>query len=319
VLKLQQESFLTITVVVVAYNGLGLLEQCLESLLHSDCPLEIIVVDNGSDDGTTCYVSNLEGIQLLRLHENLGFGRANNKGMQYALRNGADYVMLLNQDAYVDSHTIGTLVGVMERHRDFGIASPIHFMGTKDNLDKKFAFYLGAYSPKLLFDMWRGGIEEIYPVDFVNAAAWLIRRECLESVGGFDPLFFMYGEDEDYCRRARYHGFRVGVVPRACAYHYRHRPSQHQVGRWQGLSQRANRMVSGMLLALKDLDHSLWEQMVVEFLAQFPIGARMFFHGDKHGLAALGLAVSRILIMLPRIARHRSICRRKGPHWIDTR
>src|SRR5436853_176799 len=70
-------------------------------------------------------------------------------------------------------------------------------------------------------DLIRNNLQPVYFVPFVNAAIWLISRKCIQEVGGFDPLFFMYAEDDDYCCRLRLHGLHIGIVPTAHAYHAR--------------------------------------------------------------------------------------------------
>jgi len=153
----------------------------------------------------------------------LGFGQANNLGMSYALKQGADYVFLLNQDAYLEKDTIEKLVEVHKKIDNFGILSPIHLNGTGTRLDRNFSHYLNYAGNKEFFSDYvlNKSIKTIYTVPFVNAAGWLISRECLETVGGFDPLFFHYGEDDNYCQRLNFHGFKIGVVPAARLLHDR--------------------------------------------------------------------------------------------------
>ena len=184
----------------------------------------MIVVDNNSSDGTIDFIEeNYPDIILLQQKKNLGFGQANNIGISYALNEGADYVFLLNQDAYLKLNAIEELVEVQRQNRHFGILSPIHLNGNGEKLDENFSRYLhqdinkNFYSDYVLNKTKR----EIYEVPFVNAAGWLISRNCLEIVGGFDPIFFHYGEDDNYCQRLRYHGFKIGVVPNTFILHDR--------------------------------------------------------------------------------------------------
>ena len=72
-----------------------------------------------------------------------------------------------------------------------------------------------------LSDLCLNKVSDIYETKFVNAAAWMISRKCLEMIGGFDPLFFHYGEDYNYCQRVQYHGLKVGIVPSSSIYHNR--------------------------------------------------------------------------------------------------
>lgn len=188
------------------------ISKCLESTK----PYSVIVVDNNSTDGTTDYIKlNFPDTIILKQKKNLGFGQANNIGIEYALRKGCDYVFLLNQDAYLGTVSIPELIKIHKKNPEFGILSPIHLNGEGDRLDKMFSIYLGYegncdfYSDFIL----NRKIREIYEVPFVNAAGWLLSKACLETVGGFDPLFLHYGEDENFCQRVLYYKFKIGVVP----------------------------------------------------------------------------------------------------------
>ena len=198
-------------ILIVTHNGMKWLPKCLKSTKL----YPVIVVDNNSTDGTIDYIkSHYPEIILFEQKENLGFGQANNVGISHALNEGADYIFLLNQDAYLIEECIRKMLTLMKRHREFGILSPIHLNGDRNKLDEKFSNYL-IYSKNT--DFYSDYVlnktkKEIYEVPFVNAAGWLISRNCLETVGGFDPIFFHYGEDDNYCQRVLYHGLKIGVT-----------------------------------------------------------------------------------------------------------
>jgi GT2 family glycosyltransferase len=184
----------------------------------------VFVVDNGSTDDTLKQISEFPSVRLIQGHGNIGFGRANNLGVRAALDIGADSVFLLNQDAWVEEGGLDRLSALQSKHPCFGILSPIHLDGTGTRLDQDFGVNLCRQEDvdlvSKLFCESRS-LQEVYPFRYVNAAAWLVSRACLEKVGGFDPLFFHYGEDENYCQRARYHGFEIGVCPSAQVFHDR--------------------------------------------------------------------------------------------------
>lgn len=196
------------------------LPKCLEGVKQSP----VLIVDNNSSDGTENFIkANHPEVIILQQNKNLGFGQANNIGISYALGKGADYVFLLNQDAYLEDGSLEKLIEVSKKNPQFGILSPIHLNGKGDRLDENFSNYLNyRANPDFYSDhILKKPLLEIYKVPFVNAAGWLISRECLETVGGFDPIFFHYGEDDNYCQRLNYHGFRIGVVPVAILLHDR--------------------------------------------------------------------------------------------------
>lgn len=191
-------------IVLVTYNGAYWIDKNITSLLNSSYPVSIIAIDNNSTDDSVALLKKYPEVDLIKSSENLGFGKANTIGMKRALDLGADYVFLLNQDAWVFENTISTLVGKMESTKGFGIMSPMHFSGDGMTLDKSFDTY---YKRKTS----REASHNIAVVPFVNAAAWMLSRECVEKVGYFESLFGHYGEDRNYCDRVTYHKFLIGI------------------------------------------------------------------------------------------------------------
>ena len=202
--------------VIVAYNGMKWIEQCLKSIVNQS---EVIVVDNNSSDETLNVIKiNFPNVIVLAQHENHGFGIANNLGISYAINKGADAVFLLNQDAFAQPNCILNLIKVSDNNPDFGIISPVHFNGDGSALD--FTFQKITYMSKIISDLiFNKKSEEIYEFNFVNAAAWFIPKKTLLNVGGFDPIFFLYGEDVNYCQRVIYHGFKIGITINSIIFH----------------------------------------------------------------------------------------------------
>ena len=202
--------------VIVTYNGMKWIDKSLENITKQ---CEVVVVDNNSIDPTVNFINeNYPKVKLLPQKNNLGFGGANNVGINYAINEGADAVFLLNQDAYIQPNCIQNLVKAYCDNKEFGIISPIHFNGDGSALD--YSFQKVTYMSPLISDLiTRNYSREVYNFKFINAAAWFIPKKVLSMVGGFDPLFFMYGEDDNYCQRILYHNFRIGVIPNAFIYH----------------------------------------------------------------------------------------------------
>jgi GT2 family glycosyltransferase len=196
-------------VIIVTYNFLPWVERCLGSLRASNYPINTIIVDNASADGTVVFVrERFPEVTVIANDANRGFGAANNQGMALALDEGADFFFLLNQDTWIFPETVGRLVDAMGRAPEYGIVSPLHYTADEVTLDAAFCSYLVkdyAEQPDMLPD-------GIYAAGFINAAAWLIHRKCLEDVGGFGDLFYHYGEDRDYVQRIRYYGYLLGFV-----------------------------------------------------------------------------------------------------------
>ena len=206
-----------IYVIIVTYKGKLWYDRCFTSLRESEIPVQIVVIDNASNDGTVEYIrENYPEIHLIASETNLGFGQGNNKGMRYALDNGADYVFLLNQDAWIEPNTLNKLVEIHKRNPNFGILSPMHLNAEKTAIEKGLMHYvadLKITDPAWINDLYFGTTKDIYNTNYVNAAAWLLPRKTLETVGGFDPIFYHYGEDDNYMQRVIYHGLKIGLCP----------------------------------------------------------------------------------------------------------
>lgn len=210
-----------ILVIVVTYNSMRWIDRCLTSVRESSVEADVAVVDNASQDGICAYIEkSYPEVILFRNEANTGFGTANNKAMKYALEQGYDYVYLLNVDASLMKDTLEILIEEQQTHPEFGVISPMQLEANKTHLDSLFAHFIGiekGYVDASYF----GSDQTLFPLRFIMAAHWLISRECLQKVGGFSPSFFMYGEDDNYCDRVRYHGLKVGFSTRAQAVHDR--------------------------------------------------------------------------------------------------
>ena len=198
--------------IVVTYNGANFIRKCLSSIRESNIFSEVIVIDNNSSDATVSIIEKeFREVNLIVKEKNLGFGKANNLGLRKALAEGADYVFLLNQDAWVEKETIEHLIRASKRYSEFAILSPMHFFN-KSSLDFKFQAYYE-----------RGKIikEDLREVEFVNAAIWLIKTQDLVSYGLFNEVFDHYGEDIEFCRRYRSHKKKIGIVTTSIGFHER--------------------------------------------------------------------------------------------------
>jgi len=219
-------SIMKIFVLVVTYNALNWIDKCFSSLINSSILLNIIVVDNNStDNSATIIKQKYPVVNVILSSKNLGFGKANNIGIKKAYDEGADYVFLLNQDAWVEQNTIELLLNVAMKYPEYGILSPVHLSGAGDALDFGFNLYFKKnYPDEMPFVLLKGNQKnelKLLPIDFVNAAFWLISRKLIEDVGGFNPFFYHYGEDMDYINRCFFRKYKVGIVSGAFGFHDR--------------------------------------------------------------------------------------------------
>lgn len=203
-----------IAVVIVTFNGEIWIKKNLNSLFKTNYPIEIIIVDNASTDETIPIIKKYNAIELIQNKNNLGFGKANNIGIDLALKKGADAIFLLNQDTWIYENTISNLAEALFENSNLGIVSPLHYSADEKTLDVNFNTYYNRFKKVEDYELLR-------IVPFVNAAAWLVSKECFSKTGYFDPIFNHYGEDRNYCDRVNFHGFKIGIVKNAAICHDR--------------------------------------------------------------------------------------------------
>ena len=216
-----------ISVVIVNFKNQKETLECLESLLSNtqSCKLscQIIVVDNGSNDGLESRLKvSFPRVSTLVLPHNLGFAGASNVGILHALRNNAEYVFLLNNDAFVNKNTIDRLVNVFSRDPTVGVvgATVLYYDNPRviDNMGAKVNFFTGNSSFFANGDIYGETLEEI-DVDYTCGAAMMIKKEVFCNTGLLPEYYFLYGEEEDFCVRARRKGYRVVVSAKATVLH----------------------------------------------------------------------------------------------------
>ena len=226
---------LMVSIIIVSWNAQDYLMQCLASLFAGPCrhPMEVIVVDNASSDGSAESVArNYPQVQLIRNATNLGFARANNLGISMTT---GKYVCLINSDVKVFPDCINQLVKYQEEHPDVGMVGP-RIIGGDGKLQRScrgFPTVWNMFCRALALDtifpgtrLFTGYSLRHWPqdtcraVDILSGCFWLVRRQALGEVGLLDESFFMYGEDMDWCRRFWKHGWKLAFVSSAEAIHY---------------------------------------------------------------------------------------------------
>ncbi len=212
----------SITVVVPTWNGRHLLEECLDSLLAQSVPARIILVDNGSVDGSGSLVRNrYPGIRLVELDRNHGFTGAVNRGIEEAVKDGTDFVALLNNDARADASWLEGLLETMEDHPEVGIATSKVLRTDGRHLDSAGNLYSvwGHPFPRGRDELDVGQYDERAFVFGASGGASLYRMAMLAEIGLFDDDFFAYYEDDDLSFRAQLAGWKVMYEPRSLAHH----------------------------------------------------------------------------------------------------
>ena len=210
-----------VAIIIVTWRGMKWIDSCLASVRQSNYPATVFLVDNNSPDETPDFIGKIyPEVRLTRSDKNLGFGKANNIAMKQALSEGFDYFFLLNQDAYLHPDTIENLLDVAEKG-DYGIISPVHLNGDGSRADFYFRDFVMGQCADYLDQSIVGSKRSLFESNFIPAAAWFLPRKTLEEIGGFDSLFYHYGEDDNYCQRCLYHNRKIVFTTTAFIRHDR--------------------------------------------------------------------------------------------------
>ncbi|MBL8058386.1 MAG: glycosyltransferase family 2 protein, partial [Anaerolineales bacterium] len=230
-----------LSVIIVTYNTRDLTRACVRAVMADAEPsgqaVEVIVVDNASQDDTlTCLAAEFPAARLIANPANLGFARANNRGLEAA---GGRYLFLLNSDTELRPGALGALVAFMDDHPEAGACGP-QLLNPDGSLQPSGRPLPSVASVALemtrLYRLWKRDLYRQPGRDYgqparvgeISGAALLVRRAVLEQVGGLDPAFFAYYEDTDWCQRMGAYGFAGNYVPAAQVVHH-----------WQGTSRAA--------------------------------------------------------------------------------
>jgi hypothetical protein len=218
-----------VTAIVVTYNAAPWIERSLESVRGREA--ELIVVDNGSTDGTVELVRERFPEARLVEHENRGFGAGNNAGMRLG---SGQYFLLLNPDAWLTGDALEQLVAFADAHPEAGVVGPklLNPDGTLQRSVRGYPtpwriateyFFLRKLAPRsrLLNAFFGAGFdhESVRTAEFLPGACLLVRREAVDSIGGFDEDFFLMSEEVDWCYRFRQAGWDVLFYPGAEVVH----------------------------------------------------------------------------------------------------
>ena len=214
-----------VSIIVLNWNGKSVTSECLDSLMKVDyANFEVILVDNNSQDGSQEHFKRNYGwVRLIENEENFGFTGGNNVGIDCALENQSDYILLLNNDTIVDSLFLAELISVAESDEQIGLLNPkIYYYGQPERI-----WYAGGKISPITGIAWHIGRKEFdtgqydvqREVDFITGCAFLIKKEVIDKIGVLDEKFFIYSEDVDWTLRALKAGYKAVYVPTSKIWH----------------------------------------------------------------------------------------------------
>lgn len=212
-------------IVVLNWNGLDDTRECIRSLQDNTyANYKIVVVDNASADNSREILrKEFPSATIIANETNLGFAGGNNVGISYSLKNGADYILLLNNDTAVEKDFLSELIAKAETERKIGLLEPkICYYSERDTI-----WFAGGKVSRLKISGTHVGLNKkddgkfdvMKEVDYLTGCCLLIKRSVFENIGKLSEDYFLYYEDTDFCLRAKKAGFKCIYVPKSRIYH----------------------------------------------------------------------------------------------------
>jgi GT2 family glycosyltransferase len=231
-----------VSIVILTWNGLEFTRACLESLRAKTCDVEyhLVVVDNGSTDGTREWLRAQNDITLIENETNVGFTRGNNQGM--AIVPPDHDVLLLNNDTLIiQENWLARLREVANDHPDYGIVGckllhpngALQHAGTYMPVGTFWGYQIGGYEANI------GQYPGVREVEGVVGACMYIRRDVRATIGGLDEDYFSYFEDTDYCLRAALHGYKIVCVGDVYVVHRENTSAKLNNANWSAMFSRS--------------------------------------------------------------------------------
>lgn len=226
--------------IVLTYRMREVVRSCIQSILRLDYPnYRLVIVDNGSADGTEEMLRDeFPGLTVIQTGSNLGYTGGNNRGIEYAIEKGADYVLLINPDTVLANPLfLVEMIEHTEEHPETGIAGPRVFLRDAGRVQNTVLFPPGLWLNSINWIRYRIkpsslalSRDETVETKVLNGVCLLIRTSCLRQIGLFDENIFMYIEDADMDYRARRHGWRVKYLPIDSVIHKQKQDGYHMTG-----------------------------------------------------------------------------------------
>ena len=301
-------------VMVLGFNSLKWLKDCFASLQKTDYPnYDLCYIDNASLDSSVEFVENrFPGVKIIPFTKNIGFAKAYNKVISKGLAEKVDYFVLINPDVIVERDWLKRLVECGESHEGIAILSPMQYSFEGKQVEQEYKAILSQSS--YASDASKGRLKAYYSVDRVVGASLAVKAEAVKRIGLMDPFYFLYVEETDWCRRARFFGFEVAVVPKSRVKHW------HNKGH-QGLSRLAQYFFirNHLIYHLKNPFNPLWKNLkdLNWHIGQMEGG--LFYRFQRKSPRTLLQKIYFTLLalsLLPLIAFKRH-CERKGACYLE--
>ena len=214
-----------VVAITLNWNGRDMTLKCIDSLIQIDYNnYEIVIVDNGSTDGSVQSIrQRFPKILIVENERNLGYSEGFNIGINKAMNMGAEFLLILNNDTIIDPKALTELVNIAQSDDRIGFVSGkvyhynrpniLQTVGKSTDPIKLVGSHIGADEED------NGQYDEIVDYQFIDDVFLLVSKKVIDKVGGYDNDFFLYYEETDWCARVRKAGFRIVFTPRAKIWH----------------------------------------------------------------------------------------------------
>ncbi len=214
-----------VAVIIVNWNGKEITLECLSSLRKLSYPTyNIILVDNGSTDGSVEAVRRLfPDVTILAMGKNLRFAGGNNRGIRHALEQGAELLLLLNNDTIIDPYCLSHMVSRIRSDKRIGMVAPKIYYHTSPNTiwyaGGRISTWTGRFYHTGIRETDSGQYDTVRETEYATGCCVLTTREVVKKIGLLDESYYMYAEDADWSMRAFKSGYRIVFEPNAKVWH----------------------------------------------------------------------------------------------------
>lgn len=285
-----------VSIIILNWNGWQDTLECLDSLAKITYPnYEVIIIDNNSTNDSVEKIKNwmkdkksAVDHKLIINNHNAGFAGGNNPGIEYAVKNKSDYILLLNNDTVVNPKFLEKLVKAGESDKNFGIVGPKIYYET----DKKRIWFGGGY-----FSWLSGGHhqefnkiddnsqdEAIKEIDFMTGCCFLIKREIIEKIGLMNKDFFLYYEDVEWSLRAGKYGYKIIYAPGSHIWHKVSRSVKPEINPLVYYYHIRNILLLSKLHAPKIIIYGIYAWSAVQYFKQI---VKIVFFPEKNEISKM--------------------------------
>ena len=210
-----------VAVIIVNWKKYDITSSCIESILNStNSNFKIILVDNESDNKKVKNFKYRDEIKIIQNKKNEGFSKANNIGIDYALKNNYDYTILINNDTIVEKNLIEVLLKTAQA-KNFSVVQPLilKYSGKEIwNAGGRINYFFGNFITRKKVGNSLNSSHEL--TEWLTGCCCLFKTKIFKEIGKLDESFFAYYEDVDFSLRLKKHGYKIGFTSKTHVYHY---------------------------------------------------------------------------------------------------